>query len=1091
MAIAQRPSPIEDIYELSPLQHGMLFHTLHTPESRLYFEQEVFTVQGGLTASAFAECWQQVMNRHEVLRTSFHWSGLEKPLQVVHRDISVPIQHADLRRLPRDEQERTLEAYLAADRQNGFDLRVAPAMRLQLFDVAPDLSQFVWSFHHILLDGWSGQIVVKEAAAIYEAISQGRSWRLPLTRRYRDYIAWLQRQDADKAATFWHGALQGAAVPTPLGISFRPSAEARVSGNGEHDFSMSGAATSALNDFARAHRLTLNTILQGTWALLLSRYGGQDDVVFGAVVSGRPAAMPDVERMVGMFINTIPVRVQIAPEMRVVDWLEVLQAAQSEAREYQYSSLVDVKRWSKLPAGADLFETVLVCENFPVTGASRSLGKPAHQSRYLGRTNYPVTVLVVPGAELRVKLEFAASRFDAASMARMAGHYRVLLEGIVVDGQMPVGRLPLLSVEERRQVLEEWNATAVADEEQGCLHGWFEAQVARTPQALACVCGEAQLTYAELNGRANQLARHLQGLGVGPEVLVGIALERSPALLVGLLGVLKAGGAYVPLDPAYPAERLAYMLSDAQARVLLTQQSLAGLLPAGAAQVVCVDTQWAAIAQHGAGNLDAPVRPNQLAYVIYTSGSTGLPKGVMVHHGGLANYLRWSTCEYVTAGGRGAPVHSPLAFDLTITSLFYPLLTGQPVVLLPETAGVEALAACLRTHADFSLVKITPSHLEALSHLLRIDEVGGKVRTLVIGGEPLSSRHVEFWRAHAPDTRLINEYGPTETVVGCCVYELGLQALTSDAVPIGRPIANARCYVLDPYLNPVPIGITGELYIGGHGVTRGYLNLPELTAQKFIPDFFGKDPHTRLYNTGDLARYLPGGNLEFLGRRDQQVKNRGFRIELGEIEAVLRLHPGIRDAVVLLHPARNADKRLVAYVVPRHANAAPAALDGELRGALRRKLPDYMIPAVFHTLPALPLTPRGKVDRAALPVPDAVCDDAREYVAPRTPVERIVTRMYEDVLGVSQVGVHSDFFAHLGGHSLLATVLASRIREVFKIQSPLQRIFEAPTVAALAATLLEDEATRRTIETTAEVWLELIQASDKGAKADDAGERSF
>jgi acyl carrier protein len=462
----------------------------------------------------------------------------------------------------------------------------------------------------------------------------------------------------------------------------------------------------------------------------------------------------------------------------------------------------------------------------------------------------------------------------------------------------------------------------------------------------------------------------------------------------------------------------------------------------------------------------------------------------MVEHGGLANYLDWSTCEYAAAGGRGAPVHSPLAFDLTITSLFPPLLTGQSVFMLPDAIGVDALAACLRTDADFSLVKITPSHLEALSNLLRIDEVGGKVRTLVIGGEPLSWHHVEFWHRHAPRTRLINEYGPTETVVGCCVYEVGLQAQTSDAVPIGRPIANTRCYVLDPYRNPVPIGVTGELYVGGRGVARGYLNLHELTVEKFIPDCFGKDPQARLYNTGDLARHLPDGNLQFMGRRDQQIKIRGFRIELGEIEAVLRLHSGVRDAVVLLHPEPNAAKRLVAYIVPRHANVERGALEDELRNFLRRKLPDYMIPAVYQSLHELPLTPRGKVDRDALPVPDQVREDARDYVAPRTPVERILVCMYEDVLGVRRVGVHSDFFAHLGGHSLLATTLVSRIREVFQIQLPLHRVFEATTVAALAASLLDDEVNRNAIEMTAEVWLELIQPSDGEAKTSDSGEHS-
>jgi surfactin family lipopeptide synthetase C len=1080
MTTAQIPAPIEDIYELSPLQQGMLFHTLHAPKSALYFEQEVFSVEGGLHMAAFAECWQHVMRRHPVLRTSFHWSGLEKPLQVVHREATVPIQWTNLRHLSTETQDRTLETYLAADRQRALNLEVAPVMRLQVFDVAADVSKFVWSFHHMLLDGWSGQIVLREVAAIYEAIRQRRAWHLPPVRPYRDYIVWLQRLDSDKPAVFWQRILQPAPVlPTPLGIPTVRPREKRIDRYGEHEVSVPADVTSAVEAFARRHRLTLNTIVQGAWAVLLSRYGGESDVVFGAVVSGRPASMAEVENMVGLFINTIPVRVRVAPDTPVAQWLGALQAEQSEAREFQYNSLVDIRRWSGLPANVGLLESVLVCENFPVTRTGRDLGQPASQSRYLGRTNYPVTVLVMPAAEMRVKFEFDATRYDAATMARMAGHYRVLLEGIVAgDGRQAVGRLPLLSEVERRQVVEEWNATAVAHEG-GCLHQWFEAQVMRTPQALACIDGAEQLTYAQLNARANQLARHLRGLGVGAEVLVGIALERSAALLVALLGVLKAGGAYVPLDPAYPGERLGYMLADAQARVLLTQASLVERVPVGSAQLLCVDTQWGDIEQHEAGNLDVPVRDDQLAYVIYTSGSTGVPKGVMIEQGGLANYLAWSTREYAMPGGRGAPVHSPISFDLTVTSLFCPLLAGQTVVLLPEGATVDALAACLREHADFSLVKITPAHVEALSHLLRIDEVGGKVRTLVIGGEPLSWHHVEFWRAHAPRTRLINEYGPTEAVVGCCIYELGSGDVPADRVPIGQPIANMRCYVLDAYQNPVPVGVIGELHIGGRGVARGYLNLPELTEQKFIPDPFAANPRARLYKSGDLARYLPDGNLEFLGRRDQQVKLRGFRIELGEIEAVLRLDPCVRDAAVQLGQGPKEDRRLVAYVVPRDAEAARPGIEEALRRMLHAKLPEYMMPTQFVLLHDLPLTPRGKLDHAALPAPDATCPVSCKYTAPRTPVERIVARMFEDVLGVTRAGVQSDFFAHLGGHSLLATALVSRIREVFKLQLPLQRIFESPTVAALADALLEDEQTRHVITTTAEVWLETIEADDR------------
>ena len=1049
MAIAQRADTIEDIYELSPLQHGMLFHTLHTPESRLYFEQEVFTVSGRLMASAFAECWQHVINRHEGLRTSFHWMGLEKPLQVVHRDVSVPIQYADLRSVAPDEQDRAIEAYLAADRQNGFDLGLAPVMRVQLFDIAPDTSKFVWSFHHILLDGWSGQIVLKEAAAIYEAISQRRSWSLQPTRRYRDYIAWLHRQDEAKAAAFWRKALQGTVVPTPLGIPIRRSMERHVGPDGEYEVTVSGATTSALGSFARFHRLTLNTICQGAWALLLGRYGGGDDVVFGAVVSGRPPALSDVEQTVGLFINTMPVRVQIVAEMPVAEWLKSLQMTQSEAREFQYGSLVDVKRWAGLPAGDELFETILVYENFPVNGASRGLGRPAHRSRYIGRTNYPITVLVMPDAKMVVKFEFDASRFDEATIVRMAGHYRVLLEGIAAGGQVPVGRLQLLSAQERRQILEEWNATAVvAQGEQGCLHQWFEAQVARTPQALACVCEEAQLTYAELNGRANQLARHLQGLGVGPEVLVGIALERSPALLVGLLGVLKAGGAYVPLDPAYPAERLAYMLSDAQARVLLTQQSLAQLVPPGAAQVVYVDTQWAAIAQHGAGNLDTPVRSNQLAYVIYTSGSTGRPKGVCGEHRATLNRLQWMWRRYPFTPDERCCQKTVLGFVDSVWEIFGPLLQGVATVLIAEPVVKDPprLVAEL-AEGGVTRIVLVPSLLRVLLDVQA--DLGARLPRLshwISSGEVLPSELVERFFERLPGRVLLNLYGSSEVAADATWFEAKANARPGP-MPIGRPIDNMQAYILDTQRQPVPVGVAGELYLAGAGLARGYLRRPELTQERFITNPFGDDAHRVLYKTGDLARYADDGVIEYVGRIDQQVKIRGFRIELGEIESVLKEHPGISDAVVVDVEERAGDRKLIAYVVVADEAGPTTEM---LRAFLKRTLPEYMVPASFVTLDALPQLPNGKVDRRGLQGRPATPAPPRATrVAPRNQVEQTLADIWQALLGCDAVGVHDNFF-ELGGHSLMAMQLTSRLRDTFHRDVATRLIFDAPTIVELA-----------------------------------------
>jgi amino acid adenylation domain-containing protein len=655
--------------------------------------------------------------------------------------------------------------------------------------------------------------------------------------------------------------------------------------------------------------------------------------------------------------------------------------------------------------------------------------------------------LVIPSEGKEWCWLYNTEALDGDSIARMLDQFATFLQGIVTDPKGRVADLPLLSEPERQKILVEWNDTQADYPKDKCIHQLLEAQVERTPDAPSVVYEDKQLTYRELNARANQLAHYLQKLGVGPEVLVGIFVERSLEMMVGLLGILKAGGAYVPLDPAYPKERLAFMLSDSQVSVLLTQEKLLAGLPEQGAEAICLDTGWGIISQESEENLNSGINPANLAYIIYTSGSTGKPKGTMIVHQGLVNYLSWCIKAYAVADGVGSPVHSSIGFDATITSLFSPLLVGQRVVFLPEKQEIEALSAVLCSQSNFSLVKITPAHLALLSELLPSKEAAGQTRALIIGGEALSKKSISFWQTHAPETRLVNEYGPTETVVGCCIYEVPNQTSLSGLVPIGRPIANTQLYILDQSLQPVPIGVAGELHIGGDGLARGYLNRTELTAQKFIPNPFSDEPGARLYKTGDLARYLPDGNIEFLGRIDNQVKIRGFRIELGEIEAVLRQNRAVQDAVVIDQEYDPGDKRLVAYVVP---SQEPVLSTSELRRYLKQKLPDHMVPSAFVLLEALPLTPNGKVDRRALPVPDLTRADLEEaFVAPRTPVEKMLAEIWAEVLGVERVGIH-DKFLELGGHSLLAIRIVSRLRDTLKVELPISTLFASPTVAELA-----------------------------------------
>ncbi|HEY0739681.1 MAG TPA: amino acid adenylation domain-containing protein, partial [Herpetosiphonaceae bacterium] len=680
---------------------------------------------------------------------------------------------------------------------------------------------------------------------------------------------------------------------------------------------------------------------------------------------------------------------------------------------------------------------------------------------------------------------------DAATVERMTRHFQMLLESIVADPEQRIGDLPLLDAAERQRVLVEWNATAVDYPPEHYLHTLFEAQAARTPNApaLITVSGVEQaqrLSYGQLNARANQLANHLRRLGVGPDVPVGICAERSVELVVGLLGILKAGGAYLPLDPSYPRERLSFMLQDSRTSIVLAQEQLLDQLPAHPGSVLCLDRDWPTIAQSPTTEPHCAVDPNQLAYIIYTSGSTGRPKGVMLTQRGLSNYLHWAVAAYGAEQGQGAPVHSPIGFDLTVTSLFTPLLCGRSVWLLPQPQPVEALADSLSAQADYSLVKLTPAHLDLLRLVLSPDTLAGQARAFVIGGEALHYETIAFWRHHAPATRLINEYGPTETVVGCCIYEVTPEDAAEGAVPIGRPIANTQIYLLDARLQPVPIGVPGEIYIGGAQLARGYTNRPDLTAAAFIPDPFSGCPQgvagARLYRTGDLARHRADGTIEFLGRVDHQVKLRGYRIELGEIEALLAQHPAVEQAVVLIQAQQSAEQRLIGYVIenqePRTKNqestenplacrngrgdaerseAGVRATSEGLRTFLAERLPDYMVPTAILLLDEMPLTPNGKVDRQALAKISWVeASRSTPFVAPRSPLEEALVTIWRDSCRLSQIGVDDNFFK-LGGNSLTATQIVSRVQRAFHIHLTIRDIFAAPTVAALARHLRTHE----------------------------------
>ncbi|RKH92751.1 amino acid adenylation domain-containing protein, partial [Corallococcus praedator] len=1033
----------EDIYPLSPMQQGMLFHALLAPTSGVYFEQLSWAFHAQLDTQALRRAWETLIARHPVLRTTLLWEGLEEPLQVVRRQASLPWREIDCRGLSPAEQQQRLETYLEQDRAQGFDLVQGPLMRVAMVRLDTYVHRIVWSFHHTILDGWSLGLVVQDLFGCYDALTRGQPALAPSRPMFRDYIAWLRRQDPTRSEAYWRERLAGFTAPTPLPLDKGPGADdsESVHRHGSQEISLSAEVTSALEAFTRRHQLTLGAVVQGAWALLLLRYSGESDVVFGTTVSGRPADLAGVDGMMGLFINSLPLRVRLEPDDTLVSWLQALQTQQVALVAHEHGPLVQVQAWSELPRGKPLFESLVVVENYPLDASLRQRFRNLDVRDFDGRERMtlPLAPAVIPGEKLGLRLSYQSSRFDTEAMTRLLGHWRTVLEGIAAaKPDLRVTHLPHLTLDERRQVLKDWNETRAPLEDEASLHGLFEAQVARTPDGVAVEWNETRWTYRELNARANQLARHLRGLGVGPEVRVGVCLERSPELLMALLGILKAGGVYVPMDPAYPSHRLAFLLEDTRVPVLVTREEIADELPSRGEQLVCVDSDAASLSRQSSEDLPRLAGGRNLAYVIYTSGSTGQPKGALVEHRGIVNTLTRAVPDFDVRPGTRTLQFVSMSFDVSLLEIFATLTGGGTLVLAPREAlqpGPELTR--LMRERNITTSVLLPSTLAVLS-----SEDFPTLRTVVTGAEACSAELMDRW---ANGRRFVNSYGPTEASI---TVTSAVCAPGSGTPPIGRPYPNVRVYVLDAARAPVPVGIPGELFIGGAGVGRGYLGRPEQTAERFVPDPFSEEPGARLYRTGDLVRYRADGLLEFVGRTDHQVKVRGFRIELGEIEAALAGAGSVREAIVLAREDVAGDRRLVAYVVPMEDEQVEA---GTLRRYLDDKLPEHMVPSAFVVLDAMPLTPNGKVDRKALPAPDAVrSEQGPTYVAPRTPVEETLAATWKELLGVSQVGIHDDFL-ELGGHSLLATQAISRIRAALGVELPLRALFEAPTVAALAA----------------------------------------
>jgi amino acid adenylation domain-containing protein len=1052
--LAKRSRP-DRRWQITPMADRSGPLPLSFVQERLWFLQELHAdgaayniplalrLEGRLSVSALRWAFDELVKRHEGLRAHFERRG-DRAIQLIDAPRPFALQFEDLSCLSADRREHGVHAMLREKALKYFDLSHAPLLRAELIKLLEEEHILLLTMHHIVSDGWSMGILLREMGVLYEAYVAGLSSPLqPLEIQYADYAMWqrewLQGDVLQTQLTYWKNQLANAPAALDLPTD-RPRPAVPSFRGALRRFKLTSLLSERIAELAKHEGATVYMLLLAALEVVLSRWSGQQDILVGSPTAGR--AHRQTENLIGCFLNTLVMRGDLRGNPTFGELLARTREVALQAYTHQdlpFEKLVAEVQPERDPSRQALFQVWFALLNQPSEGPELPGLKITEAWDVSPGSKFDLTLLVYTGAGgLTAAIEYATDLFDESTIERFVNHYINVLEQVVARPDARTNELGLATKAERHQLLVEWNQTAQAYRTDRCVHELFGEQAARTPGAVAVAYEGVELSYAELDRRSNQCAHYLKSLGVGPERVVGLCMERSPEMVVALLGILKAGGAYLPLDPSYPESRLRFMAGDAGVTALITQRHSRAAVGEGTACCLVWEEIQAAVAALPASSPASAVRPDNLAYVIYTSGSTGQPKAVAINHGGLSNYLNFAVREYRVSEGSGAPINTRLGFDAVITSLWAPLISGRSVFLLPDGASeLTALAEGVCAHQEYSLVKLTPGQLTHLQWLLEGEALPPRIaRAFVIGGEELTAQQVEFWREHAPHTRLINEYGPTETVVGCVVYEVGPDTPRSGGVPIGRPLANTQVYVLDAELEPTPVGVVGELYVAGAGVARGYLGRGGLTAARFVTNPFGA-AGSRMYATGDLARYRADGNLEYRGRADQQVKIRGFRIEPGEVEAALLRHSALREAVVVVREDRG-EKRLVVYMVVTPGADTPEA--ATLSEFLRDILPEYMVPTQFVALSALPLTMNGKLDRERLPEPVLLVSDTL-HAAPRTPTEEVLAQIWAEVLKLEQVGMEADFF-ELGGHSLLATQVVTRARESFGVELPLSVLFE-------------------------------------------------
>jgi amino acid adenylation domain-containing protein len=1033
---------------LSFAQERLWFLDQYEPNSPLYNVPVRICLQGALNMEALEDSLSSLVTRHESLRTTFNVID-GSPRQVIGKSQAFDLHTVDLREFPPTKGEAELQRISSELAQRPFNLSTDLMIRAVLIQISTTEYDLLLTLHHIAFDGWSRSVLFRELTEYYRAYSTGAAPNLPeLPIQYADFAVWqrqwLQGNVLDRELSYWTKQLAGNLEFEQFPIDHRRPARQTYLG-GREVLDLPADLAESLKALGRREGGSLFMVLLAAFQVLLRRYTGHQDVLVGSVIANRNRM--ELEGLIGFFANTLLLRTNFSGNPTFRELLARVRATSLDAYDHQdlpFEKLVEVLQPERTPSHAPLCQVMFTYENpqpAPVELPDMSLSMADEEN---SMAKFDLTVSIEWREGLRVSLRYNTDLFEAATIRQVLSHYRRLLEAIVADPAHPVDTLPMLTEDEQRRLLHEWNATR-SEYPELCVHQLFEIQAERTPEATALVSEEGRLSYRELNQRANRLAHHLRALGIGPERTVGICLERSPEAIVGLLGILKAGGTYVPLDPAYPRERLSFMVEDAGARVVLTITRWLDKLSRDGMTAVCLDSLPESAAPEESKNIAAEIGPDNLAYVIYTSGSTGVPKGVEICHRGIVRLL--IGVDYVRLSNQEVFLQlAPLSFDASTFEIWGALLHGGTLVLFPGRVPAAQDLGDLLKEQKVTTLWLTSSLFNAV--IDETPEALSSVRQLLVGGEALSAAHIRRALVALPETQLVNGYGPTESTTFACCYSIPrhLEEAAS-SIPIGRPISNTQVYILDRQLQLVPNGVVGELHIGGDGLGRGYLNNPDLTSEKFIANPFADRPGDRLYKTGDLGRYLPGGNIEFIGRIDDQIKIRGFRIEPGEIESALTQHPSVKAAAVIACQIQATEKLLAAYVVPKEGKALMVE---SLQTFLKQKLPQYMIPARFMFVASLPLTPNGKVDRAALPPLEAVeLASSPEFVAPRDKVESKLLEIWQSVLGNQTISVADNFF-DLGGHSLLAVRMMSRIEEACGVRLPLATLFAGATIEHLA-----------------------------------------